>query len=294
MIINEYFKNDFSQNQNVFILDEDDKYTKNFSNQWKDFNLVQIDSYNKTSISKDYLNELMFDNYDNLKNKNVLEIGCGAGRFTEYLVKTVNLCVSVDLSKSIFYNVAKKEKNLLLVKSDFTELTSNKKFDIVICRGVLQHTPSPNKSILKLFDFVKPNGKVYFDYYKKPKLGFFHPKYFFWRPLLNKISSYSSLKLFLEKNISNLIFYKKIIRKIFFNSNFIADSIIPIWDFRENKYNITKDLYNDWTILDTLDGIFAKFDYPKSNNEILQILKDNNIEIINNNNKRNFVEAKLN
>ena len=37
------------------------------------------------------------------KKMRILEIGCGAGRFTEHIVKYAKLCVSVDLSSSIFY-----------------------------------------------------------------------------------------------------------------------------------------------------------------------------------------------
>ena len=59
-------------------------------------------------------------------------LGCGAGRFTEYLVKYAKLCVSVDLSSAIFHNVAKKNKNLILIKSDLMELYPKVKFDIVM------------------------------------------------------------------------------------------------------------------------------------------------------------------
>ena len=41
------------------------------------------------------------------EKSNILELGCGSGRFTEYLVKSSKLCVSVDLSAAIFYNVSK-------------------------------------------------------------------------------------------------------------------------------------------------------------------------------------------
>ncbi len=293
MIIGNFFKNKFSENERVYIFDNDDKYTGNFSSQWKDFNLVQVDSYNKTNISWDYLNDLMFDKIENLDGKNVLEIGCGSGRFTEHIVKKAKTCVSVDLSKAIFYNVSKGRKNLILIKSDFLNLEINEKFDIVICRGVLQHTPHPNKSIIKLFDFVKNDGYVYFDYYKKPRLGIMHPKYFFWRPLIQRIFTYKTFKIFLEKNIVRLLFFKNILRKISINSNFISDTLIPIWDFREKKYKISKELFENWTILDTLDGIYAKFDYPKSNKEIVNLLKNNNINIIDNNKNRNFICGKL-
>ena len=293
MVIGNFFKNKFLQKEGVNIYDNDDKYTENFSKQWRDFSLTQVDSFNKTKISEDYLNELMFNKTENLNNKKVLEIGCGSGRFTEHIIKKSKLCVAVDLSKSIFYNVAKNNKNLILIKSDFLNLEVIEKFDIVICRGVLQHTPIPNNSILKLFDFVKNDGLVYFDYYKKPKLGILHPKYFFWRPILRSIFSYNEFKVFLEKNISKIILFKNLLRKITFNSNFISDAIFPIWDFRERKYNISKELFENWTILDTLDGIFAKYDYPKSNIEIIDLLKKNNIKIINNNQKKNFICGKL-
>ena len=157
MIIENFFLNKFNQKDGVYIFDKDDKYAENFSNQWIDFNRVQVDSYNNTSISKDYLKELTFDDIDYLKEKKVLEIGCGSGRFTEYIVKTAKICVSVDLSRSIFYNVAKNNKNLLLIKSDFLKLITNEKFDVVICRGVLQHTPNPHKSIIKLFVVATTN-----------------------------------------------------------------------------------------------------------------------------------------
>ncbi len=293
MVISNFFKNKFSEKEGVNIYDNDDKYTENFSKQWRDFSLTQVDSFNKTNISEDYLKELMFNNIENLNNKNVLEIGCGSGRFTEHIIKKAKMCVAVDLSKSIFYNVSKNSKNLILIKSDFLNLEIKEKFDIVICRGVLQHTPFPNDSILKLFDFVKNDGMVYFDYYKKPKLGIFHPKYLFWRPILRNVFNYNEFKIFLEKNITKLIMFKNIIRKITFNSNFISDTIIPIWDFRENKYNISKKLFENWTILDTLDGIYAKFDYPKSNIEIINLLKKNKIKIINNNQNKNFICGKL-
>ena len=153
MVIGNFFKNKFLQKEGVNIYDNDDKYTENFSKQWRDFSLTQVDSFNKTKISEDYLNELMFNKTENLNNKKVLEIGCGSGRFTEHIIKKSKLCVAVDLSKSIFYNVAKNNKNLILIKSDFLNLEVIEKFDIVICRGVLQHTPMPNNSILKLFDF---------------------------------------------------------------------------------------------------------------------------------------------
>ena len=291
-ILNEFFENNFDFENNVFIFDKDDGYTSNFSKQWKEYNSTQIDSINQTNISKDYLIDLLFNNIEILKDKNILEIGCGAGRFTEHLINYCKICVSVDMSGAIFHNIAKDSKKLYLIKSDLNKLIYKKKFDIVICRGVLQHTKNPKKSIVKLFDFKNKKGIVYFDYYKKPKIGIFHPKYLIWRPLIQSFIKYETLELFLKKNIRKLIFFKKIIKRILFNSYFLSDCFIPIWNFREEKYRIKNKLYVQWTILDTLDGIYAKYDYPKTNKEILTILEENNIKLIKTNKSKNYFSAK--
>ena len=221
-ILYNFFSNNFEKsNEGIYILDKEDDYTKNFGKQWKNYNKVQIDSFNNFDISKNFLKKIIFSEIENLKGKNILEIGCGAGRFTEYLAPISNLCVSIDLSSAIYYNVAKDSKKLFLIKADFLKLISKKKFDVVICRGVLQHTPNPLRSILKLYEFVDKKGVVFFDIYLTPKIGLFHPKYFFWRPLINCFFTYEKFEIFLKNNIKTLLSIKRKIKYIFFNSNFI-------------------------------------------------------------------------
>ena len=288
-----FFKNIFlRKKENLYIINEDDKYTKNFSKQWEKYRNIQIDSLNNFDISKKYLEKLLFNNISSLKNKKVLEIGCGAGRFTEYIVQFAKICISIDLSSSIYFNIAKKSENLFLIKSDLHELISKNKFDVVICRGVLQHTPNPFKSILKLYEFVNSNGKVYFDIYPMPKIGKIHPKYLIWRPLIQNIFSYEQYEKILIKNIDKLLKIKRFVKKIFFNSKFISDCFIPVWDYKD-EIDLTNKQLNDFSILDTLDGIFPKYDNPKSNKQIINFLQKNNIKIINTIKKRNYFETKL-
>ena len=83
-----YFENSFlDKKENVLILNAEDGYVENFGKQWRDYSDVQIDSLNDFELSKEMLEELLFQDLEFLNNKTVLEIGCGAGRFTEYLVK---------------------------------------------------------------------------------------------------------------------------------------------------------------------------------------------------------------
>ena len=292
-ILYNFFSNNFERSkEGIYILDKDDDYTKNFGKQWKDYNTTQIDSFNNFDISKNFLKKIIFSEIENLKGKNILEIGCGAGRFTEYLAPISNICVSIDLSSAIYYNVAKNSKNLFLIKADFLKLISKKKFDVVICRGVLQHTPNPFHSILKLYEFIDKKGVVFFDIYLTPKIGLFHPKYFFWRPLINKFFTYENFEIFLKKNIKMLLSIKRKIKYIFFNSNFISDIFIPIWDYK-GKLVLNEKQLEDWAILDTLDGIYAKYDNPINKKKLLIFLKKNNIKLLKINNIDNIYKSKL-
>ena len=268
-----YFKNLFVKDANdILILNQNDKYTENFGKQWRDYRDIQIDSLNDFKISKEYLNDMIFDDLSLLENKTILEIGSGAGRFTEYLVKYAKKCVSIDLSSAIYHNVSSKKENIILIKADFNELIANEKFDIVFCRGVLQHTPKPLDSIIKIHSFVKKEGKVFFDIYKMPKIGYLHPKYFIWRPLIKNFIKYENFEKFLHKNINLLFRLKIIIKKIFFNSNFISDSFLPLWDYN-GIYKIDNEKLKIWSIMDTLDGLYAKYDYPQSTNRVKNLLQ---------------------
>ena len=292
-ILYNFFSNNFERSKDgIYILDKDDDYTKNFGKQWKDYNTTQIDSFNNFDISKNFLKKIIFSEIKNLKAKNILEIGCGAGRFTEYLAPISNICVSIDLSSAIYYNVAKNSKNLFLIKADFLKLISKKKFDVVICRGVLQHTPNPFHSILKLYEFIGKKGVVFFDIYLTPKIGLFHPKYFFWRPLINKFYTYENFEIFLKKNIKVLLSIKRKIKYIFFNSNFISDIFIPVWDYKD-KLVLNEKQLEDWAILDTLDGIYAKYDNPINKKKLLIFLKKNSIKLLKINNIDNIYMSKL-
>ncbi len=289
----EYFENKLIKEKvNFFIINKDDGIVENFGKQWRDYRDIQIDSINKFSISKNYLEKMLFDNIDSIKGKEVLEIGSGAGRFTEYFAKYSNKCVSIDLSSSIYFNVSKDKKNVILIKSDFHILKPLKKFDIVFCRGVLQHTPDPMLSIKKIHSFVNKGGFVYFDIYKMPKIGYFHPKYCIWRPLIKFFFKYEKFERFLIKNIKRLLIIKRMLKKTLFNSNFLSDSLIPIWDYK-GVYDLSDKELEQWAIMDTLDGIYAKYDYPQTYQKVKNFLDKNNINIIDSNKSINSFKTQV-
>ena len=274
----QYFNNNFIEDKGVHILDKDDKYVANFGKQWRDHVDIQIDSKNGFNCSKDLLENVIFSDIKYFQDKTVLEIGCGAGRFSEHIIKYAKELILVDLSQAIFFNVAQESTNCKRIKADFLRLIPNKKFDVVVCRGVLQHTPSPKESIKKLYEFVKDEGEVIFDIYPPPKIGYFSPKYFLWRPLFKNLIEYESCEKFLTDNISLLLKIKRIIRKIFFNSRFISDCFLPVYDYKDVLKLNDKQL-EQWAVLDTLDGMYAEYENPMSFKRVINLLDKYNVEI---------------
>jgi 2-polyprenyl-3-methyl-5-hydroxy-6-metoxy-1,4-benzoquinol methylase len=273
-------KKKFNYKKNIFFENKNEGYVSNFGKQWKNHKKTQVDFYNNTLISKNLLDKVIFSEWSNLKGKNILEIGCGSGRFTQYLsILAKNLVVN-DMSNAIWHNDFVKKKNIVGIKCDFKKLIELKiKYDVIFCRGVLQHTPDPLKSILKMYSMLNPNGSFYFDIYRKPLLGFLNSKYI-WRKILRFFKvSYEELESFLNKNIDTFIKIRRTLNKVFFmNLNFIWDYFFPIYDYK-NKLPLSDAKLREWSILDTLDGLLAYYDKPYTYTEVKNFLKKNKIEI---------------
>ena len=81
-----------------------DNYASAFGLQWKTFAKTQLDSFSGLDITKERLERCLGFPLSELKSKSVLEVGCGAGRFTELLVKSGADVHSVDLSQAVEVN----------------------------------------------------------------------------------------------------------------------------------------------------------------------------------------------
>ena len=130
-----------------------------FHDLWKKFNnKVFLDSINliekRIKINK-------FHN-EQFKNKVVLDVGCGSGRWC-VLAKQLGAkkVIGVDSSKkNVRYN-NKKFKNIKFVYGDNTNLKIENNFsDITISQGVIHHTIDVFKSLSELIRVTKKNGKI--------------------------------------------------------------------------------------------------------------------------------------
>ncbi|HEX9707019.1 MAG TPA: methyltransferase domain-containing protein, partial [Steroidobacteraceae bacterium] len=81
-------------------------YADAFGEQWHQYRRTQLDSYTRTTYSRDRLRrcfgEALWQRLQQPVQLQILEAGCGAGRFTEVLLATPAAAVtSTDLSSAV-------------------------------------------------------------------------------------------------------------------------------------------------------------------------------------------------
>ena len=107
-------------------------YSDAFGLQWNKYRTTQLDSFTGTTISEDRLQNSISFPLDKLKGKLVLEVGSGAGRFTEVLLKYGATVYSSDYSNAVEANYKNNmpNKNLFLFQADLNNLPlDDNKFD---------------------------------------------------------------------------------------------------------------------------------------------------------------------
>lgn len=105
-------------------------------------------------------------NFFQVRNKKILDIGCGTGRWCRILAEKGAIVTGIDISEEAI-NLAKAEtdnKAVNFIKSSILqlELPSNS-FDIITCVTVLQHIIDPaefEKSIENIVRLLKKDGKI--------------------------------------------------------------------------------------------------------------------------------------
>ena len=92
-----------------------------------------------------------------LKNKKVLDIGCGGGILTEKLHKVGAKVTGVDSSQKsikIATQHAKEQKfDIEYISASILEISDLGKYDCIVCFEMIEHVSDPNKLIEKIKEF---------------------------------------------------------------------------------------------------------------------------------------------
>ncbi|MBF0196968.1 MAG: methyltransferase domain-containing protein [Planctomycetes bacterium] len=248
---------------------EQGNYTGNFGFQWNKFDKTQLDSYSGLSISKDRFFQVTGWSPD-APEEVALEVGCGAGRFTEVAATTGRTLISVDASEAVFANGRNNgdKENVHIVRADLRHLPFRQhSFHKVFCLGVLQHTPDPKAS----FDFIakmpkKNGGEFAFDVYGRTWNTIFWSKYWL-RPVTKNIPD-EKLFAFLEKAVKPLLLVHDIIRLIPGIGRSLAYHLVPVCTYKYS-WPLNKQQNYEWALLDTFDMLSPTYDIPCSMEEVV-------------------------
>jgi 2-polyprenyl-3-methyl-5-hydroxy-6-metoxy-1,4-benzoquinol methylase len=94
----------------------------------------------------------------------VLEMGCGTGQLSLFLASADRLVVGADLSRASLELAQSAAERFGVGSARFVETDvrapglRREGFDVVICNGVLHHTPDPRGSFAALSRLVRPGG----------------------------------------------------------------------------------------------------------------------------------------
>lgn len=264
--------NIFPYKNGAYRLVTDNNYTGNFGFQWNKFAGTQVDKASKLDMSEvRFFAETGWDK-ENLEGKNILEVGSGAGRFSQIILDhTKANLYSVDYSNAVEANFNNNGPNdrLHLFQASIYEMPFEKsQFDKVLCIGVLQHTPDFERSIKSLIEMAKPGAEVVVDFY--PVNGIWtklHAKYIF-RPFTKKMT-HEKLHRLIDKNIDWLIKTSKFFTKIGIGRLF--NRFLPVCDIEGTlPKDLPYDKLRELCVLDTFDMFSPEHDHPQKISTVVQ------------------------
>lgn len=104
-----------------------------------------------------------------LKNKKILDIGCGGGILSESMAKAGADVTGIDMGE-LPLKVARLHQLESGIQVNYQQATSEQyaaqyphQFDIVTCMELLEHVPSPKATVQDCANLVKPGGHVFFS-----------------------------------------------------------------------------------------------------------------------------------
>jgi ubiquinone/menaquinone biosynthesis C-methylase UbiE/uncharacterized protein YbaR (Trm112 family) len=258
---------------------ENSNYADSFGLQWNRFSKTQLDSHSGKSISAERFWKSTGWNLSEMKNKWVLDVGCGSGRFAEIALSSGAQVVALDYSSAVdaCWENLKHHPNLHVVQGDIYSLPFKPEFfDFIYCFGVLQHTPNVEKAFKCLPLVLAKKGHLCVDVYWKRIITMMHSKYLF-RLFTTSISDKKLFSL-LQKIVPTMLRMSIFLSKIPL-VGVILKRLLPVANY--NKiYELSEQQLQEWALLDTFDMLSPKYDNPQTKKKIFKYMKESGISNI--------------
>lgn len=263
-----------TENRDIYIFNIegeniDKKVVDEFGDEWLKF-FEQDDALVKKGGDEYF--DILNDTIINSKTY-VLDIGCGTGRWTKYLIQKVGFIEAIDPSNAIFAadKLLGKTENVRLSKASIETLPfADGTFDFVMSIGVLHHTPNTHQALIDCVKKVKKGGYFYvYLYYNLENRGFFYKTLFKLSDLVRRIVSRLPRKMkHLICDVLAIIFYMPFISlgRFFKSLGFrnLANRM-PLHGYQNHSFFIIRN--------DSLDRFGTRLEKRFSSKQIIEMME---------------------
>jgi len=260
------------------LVTSDRSYADGFGQQWKKFRVTQLDSYSRTTISRDRLRRCLGDGlWQSLQHSGrleVLEAGCGAGRFTEVLLQLPSVSLtSTDLSAAVEPNqdnFPQSDRHRIVQCDANAAPFAPRQFDVVICLGVIQHTESPERTIASLYEQVKPGGWLVIDHYGHTLSRYSKVTWLLLRPILKRLPAERSLAVTEKLTRAFFPLHRAVRNRRLMQ--ILLSRVSPLTTFFHSLPQLDDRLQYEWALLDTHDGLTDYYKRLRTGSQIRSTL----------------------
>lgn len=258
----------------IFIFDDlgsniDMKTVESFGEEWTTFSEF---SDEEIKTAGDQYFDIVQEEW--IKDKAILDVGCGTGRWSQYVSSKAKSVDAIDPSKAVFSaaQLLSKNENVRISRAGVDTIPfENESFDFVFSLGVLHHIPDTLSAMKKCVEKIKPNGYfLVYLYYNFEQRGFLFKFIFGLSSLLrffiSKLPSHVkkiSCQLIAIFIYLPFIYLSKGIEKIGFKN---LSNLIPLSYYKAHSINI---IFND-----ALDRFGTPLEQRFSRAEIKTMMED--------------------
>lgn len=249
------------------------KYAEAFGLQWLRYRQTQLDSHTGLPLTKRRAQRCLGEElWEQLEGKSVLEVGCGAGRFTEILLARRALVFSTDLSEAVEANQKNfpQSERHMIAQADACALPfAPGQFDIVLCLGVIQHTPSPEKTIEALWNHVAPGGWLVIDHYTY-NLSYFTKTAPLVRAVLKRLEPERALRV-TDGLVTSLLPLHRAVRR-HYTAQILLSRISPVQAYYHALPELSDEQQREWAMLDTHDTLTDWYKHFRTRKQLYDLL----------------------
>jgi 2-polyprenyl-3-methyl-5-hydroxy-6-metoxy-1,4-benzoquinol methylase/uncharacterized protein YbaR (Trm112 family) len=276
-------------------------YSSAFGLQWNRFRRTQLDSHTGTTISRDRLARCLGGSLEPLRGRSVLEVGCGAGRFTEVLLDAGARVFACDLSEAVEANrdnCGGREGHFVCQADVLAVPARPRSFELVVALGMIQHTPSPEATIRALAEFVAPGGVLALDHYTASRHALVR--------LLYPVTPRALLRAVLLRMPERAAFRATQalargllpLHRALWHRGALVDRVRAVWrrvspvyDYYDSYPQLGERLA-EWALLDTHDGLTDRYKHLRDPEQLRTALQAAGLEVLECRRGGNGVEAR--